>query len=403
MSDSAVQQFWYLPMDVVHHGRGALGQLQGELARSTMKQAFIVTSPSVSKHTDVVDRIREQLGETLAGVFTGVQPHVPYGCLQPGLDLLRQAGPALLISVGGGSTVDAARALALAIGEDISDVRELEGLRAQFSPPDDPVIPPTSGRALPHIAVPLTLSAAEFANAGALTSETRRVKDLLIAGELTPRAVILDPEAAVQTPVELWLATGMRALDHAIETVYSPRHGPVTDALSLAAIKQLAAALRAASRDPADVAAREQGQVAAWMSYFGEMNLTLGLSHAIGHQLGAQFGIQHGITSCIILPQVMRYLAPVVADRLALVAAALGADTTGLSAPAAAEAAAAAVENLVAEFRLPSRLEDVGVGVKHFPALASAVLSDLVVAGSPKPITKPGDVTDVLAMASPSQ
>jgi alcohol dehydrogenase len=397
MSNNTVQQFWYLPMDVVHHGKGALGKLSDELARTGMQKAFVVTSASVAERTDVVDRIREQLGDALAGVFAGVRPHVPYGCLQPGLDLLRQAGPVLLISVGGGSTVDAARALALAVGEGITDVRDLEAFRAQFTPPADPVIPPTSGRALPLVAVPTTLSAAEFANCGAVTSEARHAKDLLIADELTPRAVILDPEAAAQTPVELWVATGMRALDHAIETVYSPRRGPVTDALSLAAIERLAPALRAAWRDPADIAAREQGQVAAWMSYFGEMNLTLGLSHAIGHQLGAQFGIQHGVTSCIVLPQVMRYLAPAVADRLALVAGALGVDTAGLSAEAAAEAAAVAVEQLVAEFGLPSRLPDVGVGVEDFPALADAVLGDLVVAGSPRPITTPSQVTEILA------
>jgi alcohol dehydrogenase class IV len=397
MTDNTVRQFWYLPMDVVHHGRGALDRLPGELERAGVPKAFVVTSPSVAAHTDVVDRIREQLGDALAGVFTGVRPHVPYSCLQPGLDQLRQAGPVLLISVGGGSTVDAARALALAAGEGITDVRELEEFRARFSPPDEPVIPPTSGRALPQVAVSLTLSAAEFANCGAVTSEDRHAKDLLIADELTPRAVILDPEAAVQTPVELWVATGMRALDHAIETVYSPRRGPVTDALSLAAIERLAPALRATWRDPADIAAREQGQVAAWMSYFGEMNLTLGLSHAIGHQLGAQFGIQHGVTSCIVLPQVMRYLAPVVADRLALVAVALGVDTAGLSAEAAAEAAAVAVEQLVAEFGLPSTLPEVGVGADDFAALADAVLGDLVVEGSPRPITTPEQVTEILA------
>lgn len=399
MGDNTMQQFRYLPMDSVYYGRGALTQLNDELASSGMRQAFVITSPSVAKHSDVVERIRGQLGDALAGAFTGVEPHVPYNCLQPGLDLLRQVGPAMLISVGGGSAIDAARALALAVGEGISDVRQLETLRARFSPPGDPVIPPTSGRALPHVAVPLTLAAAEFANAGALTSETRRAKDLLIANELTPRAVILDPEAAVHTPVELWVATGMRALDHAIETVYSPRHGPVTDALSLAAIKQMPAALRAAWQDPADIAAREEGQIAAWMSYFGEMNLTLGLSHAIGHQLGAQFRIQHGVTSCVVLPQVMRYLTPAVADRLALVAAALGVDTAGLSPAAAAEAAAVALEQLVAEFGLPSRLEDVGVGPEQFPALADAVLTDLVVAGSPTPITTPGQVTDILAAA----
>jgi alcohol dehydrogenase len=246
----------------------------------------------------------------------------------------------------------------------------------------------------------LTLSAAEFANAGAVTSEERHAKDLLIADELTPRAVILDPEAAVQTPLSIWVATGIRALDHAIETVYSPRRGPVTDALSLDAIHRIAAALRGAQRDPDDVTAREQGQIAAWMSYFGEMNLTLGLSHAIGHQLGAQFGMQHGITSCIVLPQVMRYLAPAVADRLALVATALGVDTSGMPTERAAAAAALAVEELVAALGLPGRLRDVGVGAEHFPALADAVLHDLVVAGSPRPITAAAQITEVLEWAA---
>lgn len=392
--------FRYLPMDLVQHGRGALDRLPDELTRLGAQRAFVVTSPSVAGHTDVVRRIRDLLGDALAEVFTGIRPHVPYGCLQAGLDRLRASGADVVVSVGGGSTVDAARALALAIGENVEDVHELEAFRARFTPPDVTVIPETSGRALPVVAVPLTLSAAEFANAGAVTSEARNVKDLLIADELTPRSVLLDPEAAAQTPIDLWSSTGMRALDHAIETVYSPRHGPVTDALSLDAIGRLAASLRAARQDPSDIDAREEGQIGAWLSYFGEMNLTLGLSHAIGHQLGAQFGVQHGLTSCIILPPVMRYLAPAVADRLARVAVALGVDTSGMPDDKAAEAAAGAVEALVADLGLPSRLRDIGVAESHFPALADAVLMDIVVAGSPRPIESPAQVMEILAAAA---
>lgn len=395
-----LHQFWYLPMDVVHHGRGALAALPGELTRLNARRAFVVTSPSVAERTDVLTRVHQLLGDAVADVFTGVRPHVPYGCLQPGLDQLRRSGADLVVSIGGGSTIDAARALALAVGEHIEDVRELEAFRARFTPPSATVIPETSGRALPHVAVPLTLSAAEFANAGAVTSEDRNVKDLLIANELTPRSVILDPEAAVQTPIDLWSSTGMRALDHAIETVYSPRHGPATDALSLDAIRRLASALRAAKNDPLDIAAREQGQVGAWLSYFGEMNLTLGLSHAIGHQLGAQFGVQHGVTSCIVLPPVMRYLAPAVLGRLVLVADALGVDTTRMSDDQAAEAAADAVADLVTELGLPSRLRDIGVAEEHFATLADAVLADLVVAGSPRPIDSPDQITEILAAAA---
>jgi alcohol dehydrogenase len=396
---STIRTFRYLPMDVVYHGPGALNRLEDEMTRLGVQRAFIVTSPSVLKHTDVIPRVKALLGDKLVGVFDGVQPHVPYGCLQPGLDALQASAADLLVSIGGGSTVDAARALALAVGEGLRNVGDLERFRADFIPPDITTIPPTSGRALPHVAIPLTLSAAEFANAGAVTSESRKVKDLLIADELTPRAVILDPQLAVQTPVSLWSATGMRALDHAIETVYSPRRGPVTDVLSLEAIRRLASTLRGAQRDPSDPVARMDGQLAAWMSYFGEMNLTLGLSHAIGHQLGARFGMQHGITSCIVLPQVMRYVAPVVGNRLVLVAAALGVDTEGLSEDDASEAAAVAVEQLVSDLGLPNRLGEVGVFESDFPALADAVLGDLVVAGSPRPVDK-NQVIEILRRAS---
>lgn len=396
-SREARGDFWYLPTDVVHYGEGSLDTLGAEADRLHAGQVFVVTSPSVAARTDLVEQVRALLGDRVGGVFDGVRPHVPYSCLQPGLDALRECAPDLLVSIGGGSVVDAARALALAAGEGLTVARHLERFRATYDvATGETTIPPTSGRALPLVAVPTTLSAAEFSNCGAVTSEERHTKDLLIADELTPRAVILDPQAGVHTPVDLWVATGMRAVDHAVETVCSPRRGPVTDALSLDSLRRLAAALRTAKADPADLDARAAGQVGAWMSYFGEMNLTLGLSHAVGHQLGAQFALQHGVTSCIVLPAVIRYLAPVSADPLRLVAAALGADVARLSAADAAEAAATAVEGLVADLGLPSRLSQVGVERSAFPGLAAAVMQDLVLAGSPRPVTDPAQIIELL-------
>jgi len=261
------------------------------------------------------------------------------------------------------------------------------------------VIPQLPENLLPHIALPTTLSAAEFANAGAITSEDRRVKDLFIADTLTPRIVVLDPELAAHTPVDLWLATGMRAIDHAVETLYSPRHQPVTDTLSLEAIRLLATSLRRTRAEPGDIHARQQGQFAAWMSYFGEMNLTLGLSHAIGHQLGPKHNVPHGVTSCIILPQVMRFLASVTADRQALIARVLDPASSEMPIDQAAEAAAGAIEHLVDDLRLPRRLRDVGVGPANFADIAAGVMEDLVVAGSPRPIRGPEDVITILEAA----
>lgn len=392
---STVRQFWYLPMDVVHFGPGAVESLPGELDRLGAHRVLLVTSPTVAAHSELGGRVTALLADRLVAVFDGVRPHVPYECLQPGIDLVREHRPDVIVSLGAGSVVDAARALALAAGEGLRESAELGNWRAQFTPPDTTEVPPTSGRALPIIAIPTTLSAAEFANAGAVTSEERDTKDLLIADELTPKSVLLDPELAVTTPVELWVSTGMRALDHAIETIYSPRHGPVTDALSVDSIRRLASGLRAAAADPTDVAARGEGQIGAWCSYFGEMNLTLGLSHAIGHQIGARYRVQHGWTSCAVLPSVMRWLTPATADRQALIATAFGLDTSAMSLDQAAEAAAREVERLTADLKLPLNLRALKVRSEDFGALADAVMQDLVVAGSPRPVSR-DDVLHIL-------
>ncbi len=392
-------EFWYLPMDVVRFGPGSLDRLPAEVERIGGGRAFLITVPELSSGP-VVARVRALLGDRLVGMFDGVRAHVPYPVVMEAVATARAAGADLLVSLGGGSAIDTTRAVALAIGEGAGTIEALEAFRARYDPATGTTLPPTRGQALPHITIPTTLAAAEFANAGAVTSPTRRVKDLLIADELTPRVVIHDPEVGLTTPVDLWVSTGMRSLDHAIETVYSPRHQPVTDILSLEAIRRLASALPAARRAPTDLAARADGYMGAWLSYFGEMNLSLGLSHAIGHQLGPKGGVPHGVTSCIILPQVMRFLAPATADRQRLVADALGVDTRGLDDAAAAEAAARGVEALVAELGQPARLSQVGVGRDMFDEIAEGVLQDLVVAGSPIRIESAAQVVSILEAAS---
>jgi alcohol dehydrogenase len=397
----AVGHFFYLPMTSVHHGRGAVGELLPvleTLGPGGARRVLIVTSPSVRSDPLLVPRIEGMLGDRVVAVYDGVRPHVPYDCLQGGLDLVNEHRPDVLVAVGAGSVMDAARALALAAGEGLVLVGDLERFRATGGQDASPVFPETSGRSTPVVGIPTTLSAAEFANCAAVTSAERGTKDLLIADEITPRSVILDPELAVTTPVAIWLSTGLRALDHAIETVYSPSSGPVTDALALDAISRLPSALRATLAAPDDVSAREEAQVAAWESYFGEMNLTLGLSHAIGHQIGARHGVQHGWTSCVVLPTVMGWLAPATAAKQARIARALGVDTAALSDAEAAEAAAREVEQLVLDLGLPQRPSAIGVEPQHYAGLADRVMEDLVLAGSPRPVAH-ADVVDILGAA----
>jgi alcohol dehydrogenase len=401
----AVGHFHYLPMKSVHYGRGAVSELVPEvdgLSTTHRARVMIVTSPSVNADPRLVPHIAGLLGDRLVAVYEGVRPHVPYDCLQAGLDLLIAHRPDVIVAVGAGSVMDAARAIALAAGEGLTDAFGLSAFRASGGQGVAAVFPETRGASVPVIGIPTTLSAAEFANCAAVTSLERGTKDLLIADEITPRAVILDPELAVTTPVDIWLSTGIRALDHAIETVYSPSSGPVTDALALDAISRMPAALRASHAAPDDIDARAEAQVAAWESYFGEMNLTLGLSHAIGHQIGARHGVQHGWTSCAVLPTVMRWLAPATAGKQARIARAFGVDTSDLSDAEAAETAARAVEHLVTDLGLPRRPSDLGVEPAHFEGLADRVMEDLVLAGSPRPVSR-ADVIGILADAERSR
>ncbi len=179
---------------------------------------------------------------------------------------------------------------------------------------------------------------------------------------VTPRVVLLDPALTLETPLPLWLSTGIRALDHAVETLYAPGAHPVNDVLALEAIKKLFAALPACQSDPANLDTRLELQLAAWFSFFDEFNTRMGLSHNIGRRLGATYNIPHGITSCIALAPVMRLLAPVHTQALARIAGILNLPEARSGDDLdAARAAAGAVAVLVSRLGLPNRLGSFGV------------------------------------------
>jgi alcohol dehydrogenase len=196
--------------------------------------------------------------------------------------------------------------------------------------------------------------------------------------ELTPAVVFLDPEVAATTPRPLWATTGMRAVDHAIETSYARNAMPVTTTLALGALTALHDNLAGSVANPDDLAAALECQWAAMMSITGVHNVSLGLSHAIGHQLGG-FGVPHGVTSCITLPHVMRFLLPATQANQARIAQAMGREKP--------EQAADAVEDLIASLHVPHRIRDVGVDRASFPAIANATLGDIVARESPVTVT----------------
>jgi alcohol dehydrogenase len=320
------------------------------------------------------------LGSRYAGVFAGALQHVPAGTVQALRLAMRDAGADCLVSVGGGSPIDTAKAAAHAILAD----------RGGGPAADGPV----------HIAIPTTLSAAEFTDVAGMTDEATRVKHALSDPRIAPRTAIADPVLTLETPDWLWAASGIRALDHAVETLYASRLHPIGEPLAVRAIELLLAhlprsmgnghpvrrggpsAFANASADksgPPDNATAHRGecQMAAWLAVFGLTNAGFGLSHVLGHQIGPRWNVAHGVTSAIVLPHAMRFMAAAAPERFAPIARGLGLDVGVTDASASAGACAARVEAFIAQFNLPTRLRDVGVQEDEMGDIATHVCEAL--------------------------
>jgi alcohol dehydrogenase class IV len=194
----------------------------------------------------------------------------------------------------------------------------------------------------------------------------------------------------VHTPAGLWISTGVRAVDHAVETVCSRRPQPFTDATGLYGLSMLGRALRRSHQEPGDLDARLDALLAVWLASTGLGRVEWGASHGIGHQLGAVANVPHGHCSCVMLPSVLRWNRPVNAERQALVAQALGAPGGD---------AADAVAALVRELGQPARLRDVGVRREHFDAIARGAMQNMMVRSNPRPVAGEGDVREILELA----
>ncbi len=241
------------------------------------------------------------------------------------------------------------------------------------------------------VAIPTTLSAGEYSWFAGCTDTARHVKQSFGHPLMAPRSVILDPALTRFTPEWLFLSTGIRAVDHAVEDVCSPEAQPFSDGASLHALRLLGPGLRRVKADAADVEARLACQLGAWMSMIGSQNgVPKGASHGIGHVLGGTAGVPHGYTSCVMLPHVLRYNEAVNADRQAWVSEALGQP---------GRPAADVVAELIAALGLPGRLRDVGVREDQLDRIAEGSMHDRWVHTNPRKIDGPAAVRQLLDAA----
>lgn len=372
--EAASGEFSFTRLEKVIFGPGKIAELAGELERRGRKRAIIVTGKSLGRGK-LVQRVADATAGRSALVFDRAAQHVPASTVRALTGEIERLDADAVISFGGGSPIDTSKvAIASALnGRDMTlEARELD-LDSMHGGAG------AGTRDIIHIAVPTTLSAGEYTSGGGVMDEETRIKRGVFDPRLQARVIINDPELTVETPEWLWVATGMRALDHAIEAIYSVRHQPFIDALAVKAIRLLTEHLPASIRGSGDEAIAHRGlcQIAAWCSLFGGLNTGLGVSHALGHQIGPKWDVPHGVTSCITLPHAMRFVAGISPLRFEGIAEGLGIAFDARNPSAAALACADRVAEFIAGFDVPHTLKAAGVGHNELRAVAEAVQHEM--------------------------
>ena len=376
-------------MDRVVHGQPAAAVVRAEADRLDRRRVFLITNRSLAQ-TPLVAGIAAALDGRHAGSFAGVSAHGPRQCVIDGAAAARAADADLLVAIGGGSVVDAAKVMQLCLRHGITEAAALSG-HTGGGRADPSTRPSDADRWIRVVAVPTTLSAAEFTWFGGASDPARGVKESFSHPMMIPQAIVMDPQMTLATPTRLLLTTGMKAVDHAAERLASLKSNPYNDAVSSLALRLLSQGLRSAKRDPSDIDARAELQYGAFMSMCGSAaGVAVGIGHAIGHALGAHCSVPHGETSCVMLPAVMRWNAGSNPGRQELIAAAMGRPGDG-AAPALAE--------LVAELGLPMRLREVGVTRQDFGPVAGKALGDMLVKNNPRPVRSAADIEEILELA----
>ncbi len=371
----------------VIHGKPAAEAVPVEIERIGAKRVLLLTTQSLTGSRLVRD-VTSALGDRCVGRFAAIRAHSPREAVIAGAALAREVEADHLLAVGGGSVVDATKTMLLALWRGVRDVNALSALAPRRGA--GPLALLDSDR-MRMTAVPTTLSAAEFTSSAGITDVQRRVKLSFSHPRLAPIAVILDPAATLETPMELMLSTGMRAMDHAVERWCSIRPHPLGDGLALQAMGMLAENLPAIKARPDDLEPRLNCQLAAWLTQLSAApGVPNGASHGIGYILGAYAGIPHGITSCISLAATLEWNEPVNGERQRAVAGKLGR-------PGAR--ACEVMRDFVKSLGLPTRFGDVGIAQDRIPELARQYDGTGPIATNPRPVRGADDLAEILKLA----
>ena len=383
-------QMVFTRMDRVLFGQEAAAAILAEAERVDAKRVFILAGGTLNQQTDEVNKVAATLGDRYAGVHDNMPAHSPRSAVVECANAARDAGADLLVTFGGGSVTDGGKAVTICLEHNVTDEDGLEPFRTVVKE-GKRQIPEFATPQVRQIAVPTTLSAGEFNARAGVTDPRLGLKQSFMHSGIVPLSVILDPRVTVHTPEWLWLSTGIRAVDHAVETLCSIDANDYTDGAARQALRLLSAGLPAVKADPSDIEARLQCLMGAWMSMIGIVTGTrLGASHAIGHILGGTANVPHGYTSCVMLPFVLAFNEPANGAQQAAVSESMG---------RAGVPASQVLDEFIAGLGLPRSLAAVNVDASQIPTLARNCMLDDWTFSNPRKISNPEEVASILEQA----
>ncbi|EAQ04686.1 maleylacetate reductase [Pseudooceanicola batsensis HTCC2597] len=375
----------------VRFGERAAASIAAEAEMMDAQRVVLIASRSLATGTDEITQVEQALGARHAATYSGVEPHVPRTNVIEATGIAREAGADLIVSVGGGSVTDCAKIVPVMLKHDIDRPEDMEDYHITVDDAGAMVLPQFAPQEIRTICVPTTLSGGEFNPLSGSTDPVSKHKQGYQERMMAPVAVVLDPALTRHTPEWLWLSTGVRALDHAIETLQSFQSNDFCDGLAESALRLLIEGLPRVKANPEDLDARLKCQMGVWQSMLPIIaGVPMGASHAIGHVLGGLCDVPHGYTSCVMSPFVLEWNSKVNTERQARISAAFGQPERPASELA---------DSFISGLGMPRSLSAVGVRSDQMQKVAEYTMDDIWGKTNPRTISEPEDVMEILRLA----
>lgn len=370
---------------------GAVARLGDAVERFHMRRLMLCTTGSL-RRDGYIELVEETLGSRLVAVYEHVQPHVPDFQVAEALELASENEIDTLIGMGGGSPIGMAKAISLALEEK----RTGQPARAAF-PIDQPLIP--------VVAIPTTYAGSEMTPTVGITYHNDGVarKVTLTDAKITPKLVVYDPLLTLKLPAEITASTGINALAHCLEALYSVARNPLSTSEALAGVHSIYTALPRCYIDGNDLEARTEMLVGAFLAGSALSHVSMALHHGLCHVLGGTASVPHGFANSIILPHALRFNIDATAPQLARAAEAMGVEQNmsilSKSDEVVVEELVERIYALIGQMKLPQHLRSVGIKETDIPNLAQLALQSRAVQSNPKPITDAAQIEAVLRAA----